>query len=66
MMVMAASTMVTIQKRTVIFDSWNSWSGFVKTTLQPCSICPIDVRKWSWMGVRLKRRCFRPCRLPAL
>ena len=35
---MAASTMVTIQKRTVIFDSWNSWSGLVNFTVHPGSI----------------------------
>lgn len=45
--VMAARTIVTIQKRTVIFDSWNSWSGLVNLTVQPGSIKLMEVRKWS-------------------
>ena len=64
--VIAASTMVTIQKRTVIFDSWNNCAGWVNTTLQPGSIRFMPVRKWSCIGVRLKRRCLTPFRLPAL
>ncbi len=43
--VIAASTIVTIQKRTVIFDSWNSWSGFVNFTVHPGSTRLIEVRK---------------------
>ena len=50
--VIAASTMVTIQKRTVIFDSWNNCAGWVNTTLQPGSIRFMPVRKWSCIGVR--------------
>lgn len=63
---MAASTMVAIQNRTVIFDSWNSLFGLVNLTEQPDSTRSIDVRKWSWMGVRLNNRCFTPFRLPDL
>ena len=48
--VIAANTMVTIQKRTVIFDSWNSCVGCVNTTLQPGSIRFMPVRKWSCIG----------------
>ena len=43
--VIAANTMVTIQKRTVIFDSWNSWSGFVNFTVHPGSTRLMEVRK---------------------
>ena len=45
--VIAASTIVTIQKRTVIFDSWNSLVGVVNFTVQPGSIRLMEVRKWS-------------------
>lgn len=64
--VIAANTIVTIQKRMVILDSWNNLSGLVNTTLHPGSIWFMEVRKWSCIGVRLKRRCFTPFRLPAL
>ena len=64
--VIAANTIVTIQKRMVILDSWNSLSGLVNTTLHPGSIRLMEVRKWSCIGVLLKRRCFTPFRLPAL
>ena len=47
MIVIADNTMVTIQKRTVIFDSWNRLSGLVNTTCQPLSIWLMEVRKWS-------------------
>ena len=56
--VIAANTIVTIQKRMVILDSWNSLSGLVNTTLHPGSIRLMEVRKWSCIGVLLKRRCF--------
>lgn len=64
--VIAANTIVTIQKRMVILDSWNSLSGLVNITLHPGSIRLMEVRKWSCIGVLLKRRCFTPFRLPAL
>lgn len=37
MIVIAANTIVTIQKRTVIFDSWKRLSGLVNITRHPLS-----------------------------
>ena len=38
--------MVTIQKRTVIIDSGNTFQGYVNTKLQIESSCANAVRKW--------------------
>ena len=46
-MVIAANTMVTIQNRTVIFDSWNTLLGLVNTYVHFGSSCANVVRKWS-------------------
>ena len=65
-MVIAARIIVVIQKRTVIFDSWNAPFGRVMRYLQSGSSCEACVRKLSWIGVRLKMRCLTPRRLPSL
>ena len=47
--VIAANTIVTIQKRTVIFDSWNSWSGCTVKFTKPDQLfheSKITVRFW--------------------
>ena len=63
-MVSAASIMVTIQKRTVIFDSNQHPLGQLMSTLKSAGSWPGATLNVSCMGARLKTRHFSPLLLP--
>ena len=65
MMVNAARMMVTIQKRMVIFDSWKQLRLLPQILAVRIQLTVPVLRKLSWIGVRLKIRCFTPLRFPS-